>query len=65
MIFQVVWHAAADVVVSSKAGPAGTIVEAASLGLLISLLTSFLPGQEAGNVKCVTESGFGVFREDP
>ena len=53
---------AADVLVS-KAGP-GTIAEAASVGLPI-MLTSFLPGQEAGNVDYVLEYGFGDYVEDP
>lgn len=53
---------AADVLVS-KAGP-GTIAEAASVGLPC-MLTSFLPGQEAGNVDVVLESGFGDYCEDP
>jgi len=52
---------ASDVLVS-KAGP-GTIAEAASLGLPI-MLTSFLPGQEAGNVELVLDGGFGDFCED-
>ncbi|KAL7581231.1 hypothetical protein ACA910_006009 [Epithemia clementina (nom. ined.)] len=50
-------------VLVSKAGP-GTIAEAAALGLPI-LLTSFLPGQEAGNVDFVLDHGFGDFVEDP
>ena len=29
------------------------------------MLTSFLPGQEAGNVDVVLESGFGDYCEDP
>jgi len=53
---------AADVLVT-KAGP-GTIAEAASLGLPI-MLTSFLPGQEAGNVDVVLDGGFGDYCEDP
>jgi len=53
---------AADVLVT-KAGP-GTIAEAASVGLPC-MLTSFLPGQEAGNVDVVLESGFGDYCEDP
>jgi len=53
---------AADILVS-KAGP-GTIAEAASVGLPC-MLTSFLPGQEAGNVDVVLESGFGDYCEDP
>jgi 1,2-diacylglycerol 3-beta-galactosyltransferase len=53
---------AADVLVS-KAGP-GTIAEAAAVGLPI-MLTSFLPGQEAGNVDFVLENGFGDYCDDP
>jgi 1,2-diacylglycerol 3-beta-galactosyltransferase len=53
---------AADILVT-KAGP-GTIAEAAAVGLPI-MLTSFLPGQEAGNVDFVLENGFGDFRQDP
>lgn len=53
---------ASDVLVS-KAGP-GTIAEAAAVGLPI-MLTSFLPGQEAGNVDYVLEYGFGDYCEDP
>ena len=49
---------AADILVS-KAGP-GTIAEAAAVGLPV-MLTSFLPGQEAGNVDFVIEKGFGDF----
>ena len=52
---------AADVLVS-KAGP-GTIAEAASVGLPV-MLTSFLPGQEAGNVNYVLENEFGLFCRD-
>jgi 1,2-diacylglycerol 3-beta-galactosyltransferase len=29
------------------------------------MLTSFLPGQEAGNVDVVLENGFGEFCDDP
>jgi 1,2-diacylglycerol 3-beta-galactosyltransferase len=53
---------AADVLVS-KAGP-GTIAEAAAVGLPV-MMTSFLPGQEAGNVDVVIESGFGEFNNKP
>ena len=52
---------AADVLVS-KAGP-GTIAEAAALSLPV-MLTSFLPGQEEGNVDFVTNGGFGSFISD-
>jgi 1,2-diacylglycerol 3-beta-galactosyltransferase len=52
---------ATDVLVS-KAGP-GTIAEAASLSLPV-MLTSFLPGQEEGNVDYVVDGGFGSFISD-
>lgn len=52
---------AADVLIS-KAGP-GTISEAAALSLPV-MLTSFLPGQEEGNVDFVVDGGFGSFVED-
>lgn len=53
---------AADVLVT-KAGP-GTIAEAAAVGLPV-MMTSFLPGQEAGNVDVVLESNFGEFQKEP
>jgi len=53
---------AADILVS-KAGP-GTIAEAAAVGLPI-MVTSYLPGQEAGNVDIVLNGGFGDFCVDP
>jgi UDP-N-acetylglucosamine:LPS N-acetylglucosamine transferase len=49
---------AADVLIT-KAGP-GTISEAAALSLPI-MLTSFLPGQEEGNVDYVINAGFGGY----
>uniref|UniRef100_A0A7S2GQZ9 monogalactosyldiacylglycerol synthase n=1 Tax=Helicotheca tamesis TaxID=374047 RepID=A0A7S2GQZ9_9STRA len=52
---------AADILVS-KAGP-GTIAEAASLSLPV-MLTSFLPGQEEGNVDYVVDGKFGAFCSD-
>jgi len=52
---------AADILIT-KAGP-GTIAEAASLGLPV-LLTSFLPGQEEGNVDFVLEKKFGQYQSD-
>lgn len=52
---------AADILIS-KAGP-GTISEAAALSLPI-MLTSFLPGQEEGNVDYVVEGGFGAYCSD-
>ncbi|KAJ8604583.1 hypothetical protein CTAYLR_007630 [Chrysophaeum taylorii] len=57
------YMAAADCVVT-KAGP-GTIAEAATRGLPV-VLSSFLPGQEAGNVKFVVKTHeFGVFKRRP
>eukprot|EP00584_Thalassiosira_punctigera_P008023 CAMPEP_0172542432 /NCGR_PEP_ID=MMETSP1067-20121228/13042_1 /TAXON_ID=265564 ORGANISM="Thalassiosira punctigera, Strain Tpunct2005C2" /NCGR_SAMPLE_ID=MMETSP1067 /ASSEMBLY_ACC=CAM_ASM_000444 /LENGTH=547 /DNA_ID=CAMNT_0013328673 /DNA_START=118 /DNA_END=1761 /DNA_ORIENTATION=- len=53
---------AADVLVT-KAGP-GTIAEAAAVGLPV-MVTSYLPGQEAGNVDIVSNGGFGGFLVDP
>jgi UDP-N-acetylglucosamine:LPS N-acetylglucosamine transferase len=52
---------AADILVT-KAGP-GTISEAAALSLPV-MLTSYLPGQEEGNVDYVVDGGFGAFCED-
>ena len=52
---------AADVLVS-KAGP-GTISEAAAVSLPV-MLTSFLPGQEEGNVDYVVDGGFGAYCHD-
>lgn len=56
------WMAASDLIVS-KAGP-GTIAEALIRGLPI-VLSGFLPGQEAPNVKYVTANGVGEFSRDP
>lgn len=56
------WMAASDLIVS-KAGP-GTIAEAMIRGLPI-VLSGFLPGQEAPNVKFVTDAGVGAFSRDP
>jgi len=53
---------AADVLVT-KAGP-GTIAEAAAVGLPV-MMTSFLPGQEAGNVEVVLDAGFGEYCRRP
>ena len=52
----------ADVLVT-KAGP-GTIAEAA-IRALPTLISSFLPGQEAGNVKFVVDQGWGEFAPRP
>mmetsp|Transcript_1918 Transcript_1918/g.2695 ORF Transcript_1918/g.2695 Transcript_1918/m.2695 type:complete len:759 (-) Transcript_1918:122-2398(-) len=52
---------ATDVLVT-KAGP-GTIAEAASLSLPV-MLTSFLPGQEEGNVDFVVDGKFGAYSSD-
>jgi len=42
----------------------GTIAEAACVGLPV-MMTSFLPGQEAGNVDVVLENEFGAYNDDP
>ena len=42
----------------------GTIAEAACVGLPV-MMTSFLPGQEAGNVDIVLENDFGKFNDKP
>ena len=42
----------------------GTIAEAAAVGLPI-MVTSHLPGQEAGNIDIVLNGGFGDFCLDP
>ena len=56
------YMAGADVLLT-KAGP-GTIAEAATMALP-TLLTSHLPGQEAGNVKYVINGGFGAYATEP
>lgn len=56
------WMSACNIL-CSKAGP-GTIAEAWIRGLPI-ILTGYLPGQEEGNVKLVTESGSGEFHNEP
>jgi 1,2-diacylglycerol 3-beta-galactosyltransferase len=53
---------ASDILVT-KAGP-GTIAEASICGLPC-ILSSFLPGQEEGNVPYVEENGFGCYRGTP
>jgi len=53
---------ASDAIVT-KAGP-GTIAEASICGLPC-MLSSYLPGQEAGNVPYVEENGFGTYSGDP
>mmetsp|Transcript_13077 Transcript_13077/g.32037 ORF Transcript_13077/g.32037 Transcript_13077/m.32037 type:complete len:567 (-) Transcript_13077:74-1774(-) len=54
--------AASDCIVT-KAGP-GTITEAMIRGLPI-MLSSYLPGQERGNVDYVVQGGFGAFSRKP
>jgi len=56
------WLAAADLLIT-KAGP-GTLAEAACTGVPV-IITSFIPGQEAGNVAWVEENRAGVYEEDP
>ncbi|CAM9742715.1 unnamed protein product, partial [Chrysoparadoxa australica] len=53
---------ASDLIVT-KAGP-GTIAEASIRGLPI-ILSSYLPGQEKGNVPYVVKGGFGAFERRP
>ena len=48
---------AASNLLVTKAGP-GTIAEAMILGLPL-VLSTFLPGQESGNVPFVVDGGFG------
>jgi 1,2-diacylglycerol 3-beta-galactosyltransferase len=52
---------ATDILIS-KAGP-GTISEAAALSLPV-MLTSYLPGQEEGNVDYVIDGNFGAYCDD-
>jgi len=54
--------AASDCIVT-KAGP-GTVTEAAIRGLPV-MLSSYLPGQERGNVDYVVKGGFGAFNRKP
>merc|ERR1711937_569720 len=54
--------AVSDCIVT-KAGP-GTITEATIRGLPI-MLSSYLPGQERGNVDFVVNGGFGAFSRKP
>lgn len=56
------WMRAADVV-ATKAGP-GTIAEALCCGVPL-LLTSYLPGQERGNVEWVVDVGAGRYVPSP
>lgn len=56
------YMAASDVIVT-KAGP-GTIAEACTRALPV-MLSSFLPGQERGNVTFVVKGGFGEFSTKP
>lgn len=53
---------ASDILVT-KAGP-GTIAEASICGLPC-ILSSFLPGQEEGNVDYVVDAGFGCYQSNP
>lgn len=56
------WMRASDAIVT-KAGP-GTIAEASICGLPC-MLSSFLPGQEEGNVPFVEHAGFGTYEGEP
>lgn len=57
-----VWMAASDILIT-KAGP-GTIAEGLACGLPI-ILSSFVPGQEEGNVSFVEQNQVGVYRPNP
>ena len=52
------WLAASDLLIS-KAGP-GTLAEAACMGVP-ALVTSFIPGQEEGNVAWIEREGAGAY----
>ncbi len=56
------WLAAADLLIT-KAGP-GALAEAACLGVP-ALISTFIPGQEAGNVAWFRDSGAGIYEPDP
>lgn len=56
------WMRSSDVIVT-KAGP-GSIAEASICGLPC-MLSSYLPGQEFGNIAFVEENGFGKYSGDP
>jgi len=56
------WMRSSDVIVT-KAGP-GTIAEASICGLPC-MLSSYLPGQEEGNVPFVEKAGFGTYSGNP
>lgn len=56
------WMAACDIL-CTKAGP-GTIAEGLIRGLPM-IITGFLPGQEAANVKYVVDNDVGVFAKKP
>ena len=56
------WMRVADCLVT-KAGP-GTIAEALACGLPM-VLSSFVPGQETGNVAFVEENGVGIYCPEP
>ncbi|KAA8495127.1 Monogalactosyldiacylglycerol synthase, chloroplastic [Porphyridium purpureum] len=56
------WMRASDLIIT-KAGP-GTIAEALICGLPV-LLSSYLPGQEEGNVHFVLENKIGAYSDEP
>lgn len=56
------WMRASDLVIT-KAGP-GTIMETLAAGKPM-ILSSYLRGQEGGNVQFVQEAGVGVLRANP
>jgi 1,2-diacylglycerol 3-beta-galactosyltransferase len=56
------WMDAADLLVT-KGGP-GTICEALNMGLPM-LVSSFIPGQETGNIPYVVDNGAGAYEPEP
>ncbi len=56
------WMAAADLLIT-KAGP-GTLAEAACLGVP-TIMTEYIPGQEAGNIAWATQNGAGIYETQP
>lgn len=56
------WLAASDLLIT-KAGP-GTLAEAACMGVPV-IITSYIPGQEIGNVRWIEQHGAGIFAREP
>lgn len=56
------WLAATDLLIT-KAGP-GTLAEAACLGVP-TIMTEYIPGQEAGNIAWAAQHGAGIYETQP